>query len=291
MSRSAKTSKRFRPQGHTHERKTPSSTTKFEMNIRADRNLNVTTRLLWLLVALSHKGHTYLSEAEMAKQLSTSVRQVEVSLKFILGCRHFRQVRPPGVHQSRQYHRMYEPDESPDEFVRRIQSDGRFDLGVLLHWIACNETAADSDKQFPTPLEWNASREALRLVRRKMQRLSYFRVRSDPRTGMPATYARATDPIITDAAEVPTKTAVRGPRQSQPESDERRRERALDRQFEEAWVSQQWERRRRDQAELEFSQPVPIRPARPVAGSRRVIRSFGRPVERPERDQFDDLDG
>lgn len=172
-------------EGTAHGRKTPSAATKFEMKIRADVWLNVTARLLWLLTALSHRrGYTYLTKAAMAGQLGTSVRQVQISLRVVIEAGYFRQVRPTGIHRPRQYHRVYEENESPDEFVRRIRSDGsRFDLAVLLHWIACDMTAASGKAQFPTPPEWSASRAALTLARRKMQKLGHFAVDSDPRRG------------------------------------------------------------------------------------------------------------
>jgi hypothetical protein len=78
------------------DRKTPSPGTQFEMKIRADKRLDITTRLLWWLVAMSHSGYTFATQAEMAKQLNTSIRQVQMSLKIILERGYFRRVVPSG---------------------------------------------------------------------------------------------------------------------------------------------------------------------------------------------------
>jgi hypothetical protein len=234
------------------DRKTPSAATAFEMRIRADRGLNVTTRLLWLLCALSHKyGFTFLTEAEMARQLNTSVRQVQISLRAIIAAGYFRQVRPRGIHRPLQYHRVLLENETPDEFVRRVQSDVRFDICTLLHWVASDETAKSGRAQFAAAQELGGvSDKALRLARRKMTALGHFQVSSTPLRGAPAVYKRVNTIAVDPANRVKEKTA---PANRPAET-----------------VLSKAEVRRRDGAALELGLYGPARPLQPV--KKRVIR-------------------
>jgi hypothetical protein len=61
-----------RPQRRPVEALAPSPHTRFEMQIRADARLNVTGRLLWLLVVLSaRRGYTFIAASAMTRQLNT----------------------------------------------------------------------------------------------------------------------------------------------------------------------------------------------------------------------------
>lgn len=224
-----------------HARKSPSAATRFEMKIRADEDLEGRTRFVWLLVAMSHLyGYTFMSQADMTKQLGTSVRQVQIWLKAVIKRGYFRSERPKGIHQVLQYHRVYPKGEThrthSTDFVRRIQGDDDFlDICGLLHWIACDETPKKAEAQFSTPPGWSVSRQALTTARRKMERLGHFAVDSDPRRGTPAKYMR----IDRDQAPADRPARVSGAKEPTAEpaldKDDRRRreEEAARRRYEE----------------------------------------------------------
>jgi hypothetical protein len=168
----------------------PSDNTKFEMLIRAETDLNVTYRLLWLLVALSHsKGYTHISIARMANQLNTSERQIRNSLEIIcaINPRLFRKVPVIGVHRPDQYKRCYLKGEKPEEFVLRAQATPKMDICLGLHWVACSN-GKDGVAEFAARRIWPVSREALRQARLKMNGLGYIKVESARARGKAARY-------------------------------------------------------------------------------------------------------
>ena len=120
-------------------RRPPSENTLFEMKIRADKRLNQRCRQWWQFVALSHsKGYTYGYEDQMARQLNTNIRQFRYTKTWILETGSFREGEAKGVHRPKQYRRVYLPDETPEEFVQRIQTHPEMDVCVGLHWLACD---------------------------------------------------------------------------------------------------------------------------------------------------------
>jgi hypothetical protein len=179
------------------------------MLIRGEKKLSVTWRLFWLLVALSHsRGHTYMTEAAMAKQLKTSTWQIQISLKTILVTGFFDPEKPKGIHRPNQYRRVYLPSETPEEFVRRTQVCPRIDVCVALHWIACDLAKDSGIAEFASRGLWPVSEEALRQARRKMERLGYFKVESSDERGRPAIYTRIDRQIADHRVEQDTRRPV-----------------------------------------------------------------------------------
>jgi hypothetical protein len=168
----------------------PSDNTRFEMLIRAETDLNVTYRLLWLMVALSHStGSAYISIAKMADQLSTSERQIRNSLDIIcaINPRLFRKVETIGVHRPNQYKRCILRGEKPEEFVLRAQATPGMDICLGLHWVACSN-GKDGVAEFAARRIWPVSREAFRQARLKMNGLGYITVESARVRGKAARY-------------------------------------------------------------------------------------------------------
>jgi hypothetical protein len=167
----------------------PSDNSRFEMLIRADKDLNVTYRVLWLLVVLSHStGSAYISIAKMADQLNTSERQIRNSLDIIcaINPRLFRKVETIGVHRPNQYKRCILKGEKPEEFVLRAQKAPGMDICLGLHWVACSN-GKDGVVEFLAREIWPVSEDTFRRARRKMDGLGYIKVDVE-RAGKPARY-------------------------------------------------------------------------------------------------------
>src|SRR5436309_1510618 len=119
------------------ERRVPSENTAFEMLIRKDRKLNSRSCGFWLEVALSYqKGYSFATQSWKADQLG--LRQYHAIEKWILSTGFFRAERPKGVHRATKVHRIYQPNETPDEFDARAQAYEKLDVATWLHWVACD---------------------------------------------------------------------------------------------------------------------------------------------------------
>jgi hypothetical protein len=173
-------------------KKPPSKTADKERVIRSEKKLNPTGKVLWLLTSLSggKKGYAGMSEDKMAEQLNISKRQLRDSLALVErdAKDRFRKIKPKGIHRVNQWHRVYLPKEEPHEFVKSIQCHPLMDVCVGLHWVAIDQVKDTGEAKFPANGLWSVTDEALRQARVKMNRLGYFKVESDPKTGKPARY-------------------------------------------------------------------------------------------------------
>jgi hypothetical protein len=174
-------------------RRVPSKTSEDERVLRKEKKFSPTWRVYWLLTAMSHlKGYTYMSEAEMAKQIGTTERQIQNSLEIIerIASEYFRKEKPQGIHRANQWHRVKPPGEKPEEFVRRAQAHPEMDVCMGLHWIAIDQGKDTGIAEFSARGIWPVTDEALRQARRKMNGLAYFTVDSARERGKPAIYIR-----------------------------------------------------------------------------------------------------
>jgi hypothetical protein len=93
-----------------------------------------------------------------------------------------------------EYHRNTLPDETPEEFVRRVQSWAGMDICVGLHWVACDETKDIGTGQFSASGIWLIKGDQVQMLyraRRKMKKLSHFAVEGGVGgRDKPATYTR-----------------------------------------------------------------------------------------------------
>jgi hypothetical protein len=143
---------------------------------------------------MSHSGHTSARQKALAQQVNLSLRRWQACAQQYVEAGFF-----TIKHISywvTEYHRNYLVDETPDEFVRRLQSCEGMDVCVGLHWVACDETKDGGTGQFSASGIWPIKGEkneeqVLYRARRKMKKLKHFAVDTgDARRDKPATYKR-----------------------------------------------------------------------------------------------------
>jgi len=222
-----------------------------EMRIRKEKELSPSWRLASLLVAMSHlRKHTYMTEDEMANQLEgVSRRQIQNSLRYLLALepKIFDKKAPKGVHRPNQYHRALLPNETPEEFVYRVQTHPKMDLCFGMHWVSIGEAKDTGVAEFSARKLWpNRSEEAFRQARIKMDELGYFMVDPASDRSRPTRYilneAKFAEVVVEQETTKPTEKKVTSTKQKKIEQE-------IARKDEEHRQREAWEKARKEEQE------------------------------------------
>ena len=169
----------------------------FEMGIRADKLLNITARLVWLVASLSRTVGCFMDVDEMARQLNASTRQLREALCRVMSLGLFECVEKEIEGRTCiVLQRILKSGQSNREFDEMVLNDERLCPTVRLHWLLSNLTSHIDDITNNEPYEllhkWEKSIDkfTLRRSRQRINELGYFNVKTSIGRKAVATYTR-----------------------------------------------------------------------------------------------------